>query len=226
MIFSWWNLCLFKASNLEKLSGSQPFEMKLAEDFYQGKNVVRIARDLLGKGLFTNIDNITTGGIIVETEAYSWKEKGCHAYGARKTARNAIMFEKGGHAYVYLCYGMHHLFNVVTNTTGTADAVLIRALQPLAGIDEMKLRRGNAIDELHLTSGPGKLSKAMGINRALNGKFLLDNEVWIEDLGNKIAKKDIVAGPRIGIDYAGEDAKLPWRFSIRGNRWVSHPKMV
>lgn len=195
--------------------------MKLDEDFYQGKNVVRIAQDLLGKALFTNLQGVVTGGIIVETEAYSWKERGCHAFDARKTARNAIMFEKGGHAYVYLCYGMHHLFNVVTNKQGTADAVLIRALEPLAGIEEMKLRRGKSITPEQLTSGPGKLSKALGINRALNGKFLLDNEVWIEDLGNKIAKKDIDAGPRIGIDYAGEDAKLPWRFSVKGNRWVS-----
>lgn len=195
--------------------------MKLSEDFYQGKNVVRIAQDLLGKALFTNLQGVVTGGIIVETEAYSWKERGCHAFDARKTARNAIMFEKGGHAYVYLCYGMHHLFNVVTNKQGTADAVLIRALEPLAGIEEMKLRRGKSITPEQLTSGPGKLSKALGINRALNGKFLLDNEVWIEDLGNKIAKKDIDAGPRIGIDYAGEDAKLPWRFSVKGNRWVS-----
>ena len=99
--------------------------MKLGEDFYQGKNVVRIAQALLGKALFTNLQGVVTGGIIVETEAYSWKERGCHAFDARKTARNAIMFEKGGHAYVYLCYGMHHLFNVVTNKQGTADAVLI-----------------------------------------------------------------------------------------------------
>jgi DNA-3-methyladenine glycosylase len=225
MIFSWWNLCfvcsLFKASNLKKLLVGQPFAMKLSEDFYQGKSVVRIARALLGKGLFTNVNGVITGGLIVETEAYSWKERGCHAYGARKTNRNAIMFEKGGHAYVYLCYGMHHLFNVVTNTEGTADAVLIRALEPLTGIEEMKIRRGQSVDSYHLTSGPGKLSKALGINRALNGKFLLNNEVWIEDVGKKIAKKHIEAGPRIGIDYAGEDAALPWRFSIKENPWVS-----
>jgi DNA-3-methyladenine glycosylase len=194
---------------------------KLKEDFYQRKNVILIARELLGKGLFTNIQGVITGGIIVETEAYSWKERGCHAFGGRKTSRNAIMFEKGGHTYVYLCYGMHYLFNVVTNVEGIAEAVLIRALEPIAGIEEMKLRRGIPDNSMHLTSGPGKLSKALGISRALNGKFLLDNEVWIEDVGKKIAKKDIDVGPRIGIDYAGEDAKLPWRFTIKGNRWVS-----
>lgn len=195
--------------------------IKLKEDFYEGKNVVKIARNLLGKGLFTKIDGIVTGGIIVETEAYSWKERGCHAYGARKTPRNAIMFEKGGHTYVYLCYGIHYLFNVVTNVEGIADAVLIRAIEPLEGIAEMKLRRGSLRNPFFLTSGPGKLSKALGINRALNGKYLLNSEVWIADLGKRIAKKDIEAGPRIGIDYAGEDAELPWRFTLKNNPWVS-----
>jgi DNA-3-methyladenine glycosylase len=195
--------------------------MKLTEEFYQGKDVVKIGRNLLGKGLFTQIDGVITGGMIVETEAYSWKERGCHAFEARKTQRNAIMFEKGGHAYVYMCYGIHYLFNVVTNIAGTADAVLIRALEPVEGIQEMKVRRGPLVNPFHLTSGPGKLSKALGIDRTFNGKFLMHNEVWIEDLGKKIAKKDIEAGPRIGIDYAGEDAMLPWRFTLRGNRWVS-----
>ena len=195
--------------------------MKLNEDFYQGQDVVQIARNLLGKGLFTNLDGVITGGIIVETEAYSWKERGSHAYGARKTNRNAVMFEKGGLTYVYLCYGIHYLFNVVTNVTGTADAVLIRALEPLTGLEEMKLRRGRLANPYHLTSGPGKLSRALGIDRSFNGTSLLEDEVWIEDLGKKIAKKDIEASPRIGIDYAGEDAQLPWRFTVKGNRWVS-----
>lgn len=195
--------------------------MKLNEDFYQGSNVVQIAKKLLGKALFTNRDGIVTGGLIVETEAYSWKERGCHAYDARKTNRNAIMFQKGGHAYVYLCYGIHYLFNVVTNVEGTADAVLIRAIEPLAGIEEMKTRRGTLNNPFHLTSGPGKLSKALGIDRSFNGKFLLNNEVWIEDVDKHIARKDIEASPRIGIDYAGEDASLLWRFCVKGNRWVS-----
>lgn len=195
--------------------------MKLKEEFYQGKDVVKIARNLLGKGLFTNIDGVVTGGVIVETEAYSWKERGCHAYDARKTQRNAIMFEKGGFAYVYLCYGMHHLFNVVTNVAGTADAVLVRALEPLEGIEEMKLRRGVLANPSHLTSGPGKLSKALGIDRSFNAKSLLKNEIWLEDVGREVRKSEIKTGPRIGIDYAGEDAKLPWRFSIKNNPWVS-----
>ncbi len=197
--------------------------MKLTEDFYRRNNVVRIARDLLGKVLYTRIDGVTAGGIIVETEAYSWTERGCHAYGARKTPRNAIMFGEGGYAYVYLCYGMHYLFNVVTNRRDTPEAVLVRALEPVEGIEVMGLRRRGPRGGVHLTSGPGKLTKALGIDRSFNGKSLLDDEIWIEDSGTKLASKMIVASERIGIDYAGEDARLPWRFTIKGNAWVSRP---
>ncbi len=195
--------------------------MKLPATFFEQKNVVKIARELLGKGLFTKIDGVVTGGMIVETEAYSWKEKGCHAFGGRKTARNEIMFSNGGYAYVYLCYGMHHLFNVVTNTKGTAEAVLIRAVEPVAGLEEMKARRGELKNPYHITSGPGKLTRAFGIDRTFNGKYLRDTEVWIEDLGIIVKNKDILASKRIGIDYAGEDANLPWRFTIKDNKWVS-----
>lgn len=195
--------------------------MKLDEEFYQRQDVTKIARDLLGKLLFTRIDGVVTGGMIVETEAYSWRERGCHAYGTRKTARNAIMFEPGGFAYVYLCYGIHHLFNVVTNRSQTPEAVLVRALEPLEGIKVMEIRRGLQDKSLHLTSGPGKLTKALGISRSFNGKSLLDDEIWIENSGMKLARKSVEVSPRIGIDYAGEDARLPWRFTIRGNPWVS-----
>jgi DNA-3-methyladenine glycosylase len=195
--------------------------MKLPESFYQRSNVTKIARELLGMGLFTRVDNITTAGIIVETEAYSWKERGCHAFGARKTQRNAVMFGKGGHSYVYLCYGMHNLFNIVTNRENVADAILVRAIEPLEGIDEMKRRRGSLASHFHLTSGPGKLTRALGIDRKWNGKFLLGNEIWIEDFGNKLSKNKIEASNRIGIDYAGEDAKLPWRFTVKDNLWLS-----
>lgn len=195
--------------------------MKLPLSFYQRSDVVKIARELLGKVLYTNTNGIITGGTIVETEAYSWKERGCHAFGARKTQRNAVMFGQGGHAYVYLCYGMHNLFNIVTNKEGVADAVLIRALEPVEGVAEMKLRRHGIRNEFHLTSGPGKLTKALGIDRKWNGKFLLDDEVWIEQGTLKITGQKIEASPRIGIDYAGEDAKLPWRFTIKGNTWIS-----
>jgi DNA-3-methyladenine glycosylase len=195
--------------------------MKLPESFYQRSNVVEIARELLGKGLFTRIENTVTAGMIVETEAYSWKEQGCHAYGARKTQRNAVMFGKGGHSYVYLCYGMHNLFNIVTNQQDVADAILIRAIEPIEGVEQMKRRRGPLSSSFHLTSGPGKLTKALGIDRKWNGKYLLGNEIWIEDFGRNFPKKEIEASHRIGIDYAGEDAKLPWRFTVKGSLWLS-----
>jgi DNA-3-methyladenine glycosylase len=195
--------------------------MILSENFYQRTDVVKIARELLGKVLVTKIAGVVTSGMIVETEAYSWKERGCHAYDGRKTQRNAIMFEKGGYAYVYLCYGMHNLFNVVTNKNGVAEAVLVRTLEPVHGVKEMEMRRGSLANPFHLTSGPGKLTKALGIDRKLNGKFLLDNEVWIEDTGKKISAGNIEASARIGIDYAGEDARLPWRFTIKGSKWIS-----
>lgn len=195
--------------------------MRLEPHFYERDNVVKIARELIGKYLFTNIQGVITGGRVVETEAYSWKERGCHAYGGKMTARNKVMFESGGCAYVYLCYGMHNLFNVVTNKAGLADAVLIRAIEPVEGIDTMKQRRGNIPSPFHLTSGPGKLTKAMGIDRTFNGKFLINTDVWIEDRGEKVSSKGIEASTRIGIDYAGNDAMLPWRFTLKKNPWVS-----
>jgi DNA-3-methyladenine glycosylase len=196
-------------------------DLKLPETFYERANVVRIARELLGKSLFTRIDGAVTGGMIVETEAYSWKERGCHAFNARKTARNAVMFGPGGHAYVYMCYGIHFLFNVVTNTTDTADAVLVRALEPHTGVDIMQQRRGKLANRYHLTSGPGKLTRALGIDKQWNGRSLLADDVWISDIGIRVSNSNIVASPRIGIDYAGEDAALPWRFTIKDNPWVS-----
>jgi DNA-3-methyladenine glycosylase len=194
--------------------------LRLTPEFYLNKNVVKIARSLLGKILYTNVDGSITGGRIVETEAYSWKERGCHAFKG-KTNRNAVMYNQGGVAYVYLCYGIHHLFNVVTNDTDVADAVLIRALEPVVGIEEMIKRRGKITSEFQLTSGPGKLSKAMGIDRKFNGKSLFQNEVWIEDDETSILQKKIIASKRIGIDYAGEDALLPWRFTIKDSLWIS-----
>ena len=193
----------------------------LSQEFYRRGDVVKIARELLGKYLVTNVQGVTTGGIIVETEAYSWKERGCHAYGGRKTARNEIMFSEGGVAYVYLCYGVHHLFNVVTNREGLADAVLIRALEPTFGVDVMHQRRGELKNPFHLTSGPGKLTKALHIDRSLNGFSLLEQTIRIETNGLSINQKNINVSQRIGIDYAGADANLPWRFSVKDNPWVS-----
>jgi DNA-3-methyladenine glycosylase len=194
--------------------------MKLDQSFYNRRDVTRIARELLGKGLFTRQNGKTSGGIIVETEAYSNVERGCHAYQNRMTNRNEFMFGEGGYAYVYLCYGIHNLFNVVTNGEGEADAVLIRALEPLEGMQAMK-RRMNVDSEARITSGPGKLTKALGIDRTLNGRPLWSRQLWLEDLGGKISADQIVRSARIGIDYAGADALLPWRFTLRDNKWIS-----
>jgi DNA-3-methyladenine glycosylase len=191
----------------------------LAPDFYQQPNVVAIARKLLGKVLITQINGEVTAGRIIETEAYSYKERGCHAYNNKQTPRNEVMFAAGGVAYVYLCYGMHNLFNIVTNTTGKAEAVLIRALEPVAG-QEIMLARMNTKKLNRITSGPGKLTRAFGIDRSLNGISLVNSEITIEDAA-PITSKKIVATTRIGIDYAGTDALLPWRFYEKDNEWVS-----
>ncbi|MBI1767485.1 MAG: DNA-3-methyladenine glycosylase [Bacteroidetes bacterium] len=193
--------------------------MRLTSDFYLRKNVTTIARQLLGKVLFTKANGQITGGLIVETEAYSYKEKGCHAHNGM-TKRNEVMFEPGGVAYVYLCYGVHEMFNVVTNGKGKADAILVRALEPVVGIDTMKDRMKTEAQR-RITSGPGKLTKALGIDRSLNGKKLNGNEIWIEDQNYRIRSTNIVSAKRIGIDYAGEDALLPWRFFLKNNIWVS-----
>ena len=194
--------------------------MKLEPSFYHRKKVTTIARDLLGKALITRVKGQVSSGIIVETEAYSWKERGCHAYNGRKTLRNEVMFDAGGKVYVYLCYGIHHLFNVVTNREGIAEAVLVRAVEPLEGIEFM-IKRRRDVPVHQLTSGPGKLTRALGIDRSWNGKVLWNDDVWIEDIGRKVSGKQLEVSKRIGIDYAGEDANLLWRFSIRDNKWVS-----
>lgn len=193
----------------------------LPDSFYVRSDVTRIAKDLVGKVLVSTINGQTTSGLIVETEAYSYQERGCHAFNSRMTERNQVMFGAGGHAYVYLCYGVHHLFNVVTNVPGKAEAVLIRALQPLTG-EPVMMTRMNAINQSRITSGPGKLTKALGIDRTLNGATLISSELWIE-MGEKVPLKSIVVTTRIGIDYAGKDARLPWRFYWRGNEWISRP---
>lgn len=193
--------------------------MKLPNSFYQRQNVTTIAKELIGKVLVTNVNNKLTSGIIVETEAYSYKERGCHAFKGM-TPRNKVMFEEGGVTYVYLCYGIHHLFNVVTNQKDKADAVLIRALEPLVGQSVMQERmKTKSLNKI--TSGPGKLTKALGIDRNHNGLFLQNHEIWIEEGSSRVLAKNILASPRIGIDYAGEDAKLPWRFMLKGSEWVS-----
>src|SRR4030095_15639738 len=195
---------------------------KLGFEFYNRPDVVKIARELLGKILVTNFDGRITSGRIVETEAYAGiRDRASHAYGGRRTPRTSIMYENGGTAYVYFCYGIHHLFNVVTDIKEIPHAVLIRALDPLEGIDIMLARTNKKVLDNTLTRGPGNVSKALGISTAHTGTSLLGDEIFIAKDDYSLKKKEIVASPRIGVDYAGEDAKLHYRFSIKDNPYVS-----
>ena len=195
--------------------------MKLPPSFYLNPDVTQVARELLGKYLYTHFDGMTVAGMIVESEAYSTRERACHAYDDRFTQRTRVLFEAGGIAYVYLCYGIHALFNVVTNQQGVAEAVLIRAVEPKIGLDVMSSRRGMSAQKKNLTSGPGKITKALGIDLTHNETSLSGKEIWIEDQGVVVKESQVEASPRIGVDYAGEDALLPWRFTIKDNPWIS-----
>ena len=190
--------------------------------FYQQPDVVAISRSLLGKYLCTRFNGTpATCGRIVETEAYSaHNDKACHAYQGRYTGRTKIMFAPGGHAYVYLCYGIHHLFNVVTNVEGQADAILIRAIEPSEGLNTMLSRRNMSSSHPRLCNGPGKLTQALGIRTDHYGTDLTSGPIWIEDRNEVLNTQDIRTGPRVGVDYAGDDAKLQWRFRIAGTRWA------
>ena len=195
---------------------------KLQLDFYQRKDVLKIARELLGKILVTNWKGIITSGRIVECEAYAGViDKASHAAGGRRTARNEIMYGEGGYAYVYLCYGIHHLFNVVTNSEDEPHAILIRALDPMEGIEEMLLRTHKKKFDHTLTRGPGNVSNALGILTKHTGTSLIERKIFIADDGGGYSKKQIAASPRIGVDYAGKDALLPYRFYVSGNPFVS-----
>ena len=192
---------------------------KLERHFYTRDDVVEIARALLGKVLCTDIDGCVTKAIITETEAYAGVEdRASHAHGGRRTPRTEPMFAEGGIAYVYLCYGIHHLFNVVTGSEGNPLAVLIRAGLPLAGIDEMLARRGKECIDKTLLSGPGSLARGLGIRTELSGTSLSGESIWIEDHDIEIADHAIGVGPRIGVDYAEEDAALPYRFVIAADK--------
>ncbi len=198
---------------------------KLPNSFYHRDDVVQISKDLLGKVLCTNINGEFTSGMIVETEAYRGAEdRASHAWNLRRTNRTEIMFGPGGVAYVYLCYGIHHLFNVVTNVPEIPHAVLIRAIEPLQGIDKMAERRNVAANKTRLTSGPGVASKALGIEVPHTGQSLKGSTIWIEGDGQEVSTKEIIASPRVGVDYAKEHAALPWRFRIKGNKWCSPAK--
>lgn len=186
----------------------------LDQDFYRRSDVVEVSRDLLGKVFCTFFDGTLTAGMISETEAYCGRnDKACHANDGTRTARTEVMYGEPGRSYVYLCYGIHHLFNVVTNKKGMADAVLIRSIQPLDGVALMKERRGFE-SEKNLCNGPGKLTQALGIYTSMSGCSLMEPPVWIEDRQFSIDENQIKATPRIGVDYAGEHALREWRFVL------------
>jgi DNA-3-methyladenine glycosylase len=184
-------------------------------DFYQRDDVVLIARELLGKHLFSMIDGTLTGGIIVETEAYRGPDdKACHAYNGRRTQRTEVMFCEGGIAYVYLCYGIHNLLNIVTSIENQPQAVLIRAIQPTHGIEQMLKRRNKLKKDITLTNGPGALCQALAVTRKLNGHWFNQSPLWIEETDLAIKPSMISTTKRIGVDYAAEDALRPWRFVL------------
>jgi len=196
--------------------------MKLSKEFYLRSDVVIIAKELLGKILISNIDGCYCSAMITETEAYAGiEDRANHAFGNRLTKRTKTMFEEGGHAYIYLCYGVHYLFNVVTNFKNLPDAVLIRAIEPIDGIDIMQKRRKKLEFSPDLSSGPGILTQCLGITTKYNGVNLCGSEIWIEDNNILIQETQIISSPRVGVAYAQEDAKLPYRFRIKDNKWTS-----
>ena len=195
---------------------------KVDTAFYKRNNLIQIAKELLGKILVTKFNGIITSGRIVEVEAYKGIiDKASHAYNGRRTNRNEVMYAEGGVSYIYLCYGIHHLFNIVTNSKNIPHAILIRGIEPMVGIEEMLKRTGKIKIDNTLTKGPGNLSKALGLVVNQSGHSLNSKELFIADDGNRYNKEKISASPRIGVDYAGEDALLPYRFYIKENPFVS-----
>jgi DNA-3-methyladenine glycosylase len=194
--------------------------VKLDLEYFQNNDVVFLAQDLLGKIIVHQSKDGITAARVTETEAYRhYGDKACHAHLNKKTKRNSVMHEEGGKAYVYLCYGIHHLFNIVTNKAGFADAVLIRAAEPIEGVNLMLRRRGLKKLDQRLSSGPGNFSKAMGFDRQYNRAWLDSDKLFIRN--DNYTDLSIVSTTRIGIDYAEEDALLPWRFYLSNSKFVS-----
>lgn len=195
---------------------------KLPLSFYHRDDVVQIAKELLGKIIITQFHGEFTSGRIVETEAYvAIVDKASHSFGRKRTARNEHMYGAPGIAYVYICYGMHQMFNIVTNGKDIPDAVLVRAVEPLKGIDIMLRRTGKKQLDYTLTKGPGNVGKALGIFKHHSGVDLSSSEIFIADDGYVVADEAVGISKRIGIESAGADALLPYRFYLKGNKYVS-----
>lgn len=200
---------------------------KLEPSYYHQADTLSIARDLLGKVLFTRWEGRCTAGRVVETEAYCGEtDRASHAWNGRRTARTAVMFGTGGVSYVYLCYGIHHLFNVVTQQAGIPHVVLVRAIEPVEGITEMAKRTGKPPGSVSLGAGPGNLTRSLGIHTGHNGYSLQGPGLYISDDGFRPRPGVVLSTPRIGVDYAGEDAKLPYRFILSDNAYVSGPRYL
>jgi len=199
---------------------------RLSADFFTRKDTLRIARDILGKLLVVPAtDGRRVAGMIVETEAYLGEiDKAAHSYGGRRSARNEITYAEGGHVYVFFVYGMYYQLNLVTGLADHPHVVLIRAVEPVDGIEIMRERRGEMKDK-NLTSGPGKLCIALGIDRSLNGEDLSGERIWVEEY-RSFKKSEIESGPRVGIDYAEEFVEMPWRLWVKGNQFVSKTKRL
>ena len=197
-------------------------DAKLERDFYTRADTLAVARELLGKRLVVpDGARRRASGRIVEVEAYlGVEDAAAHSYGGRRTRRTETMYAVGGTAYVFFVYGMHHQFNVVTGPEGLPHAVLVRAVEPEEGVGLMKERRPVS-KERELTSGPGKLCRALGLDLSYDGEDLTGARVWLEETGAKFGRDEVASGPRIGVAYAGEDALRPWRFWVKGNLYVS-----
>ncbi|TZF81497.1 DNA-3-methyladenine glycosylase [Pedobacter sp. BS3] len=196
--------------------------MKLGVDFYRRDDVVALSRELLGKYLFTCVDGQLTGGIIVETEAYRGPEdSGSHAYNHKRTPRNEMMYSAGGVVYMYICYGIHHMLNIVTGNPDESHAILIRAIEPTVGLETIRLRRNIFNQDTRLCRGPGALAQALGLTKLHNGVPLTGNEVWIEDQGLHYPDEQIAASARIGLNVSEPYQSIPWRFYLRGSKYVS-----
>ena len=195
---------------------------RLSREFFTRRNTLRIARDLLGKLLVVPDERgQRVSGVIVETEAYLGEiDKAAHSFGGRRTERNEITYAEGGHVYVFFVYGMYYQLNLVTGREGHPHVVLVRAVEPVEGIEVMRERRG-VMKDTNLTSGPGKLCIAFRITRKFNGEDLaVSDKIWVEQY-RSIRKSEVLSGPRVGIDYAGEFVQMPWRFWVKENAFVS-----
>ena len=190
--------------------------LKLTRQFYAQKDVVKIARALIGKKLVTNFEGQLTCGIITETEAYAGiTDKASHSFGTKRTPRTEVMYGEPGRAYVYLCYGIHSLFNIITNKKETPHAVLIRSILPIRGNDLIYMRRKiiKPIDKICI--GPGTVCQGLGIQIKHSGIDLEGDEIWLEESEFNPTNDQLLTRPRIGVDYAGEDALLPYRFTLK-----------